>query len=202
MWIVFGAFIFITNKMRDFVKPDTTVMQRVVKLSLLLRSTRISLLQLRHTMLCIRGLSFSIPSYNDLCNVESELMYRELEIHNACRLLLEPIFMGIDFGHRKLGHWAVSIHDIKYGYSELEEILQYGIDNKPIRFGRKFILLFEDFEDKETLGKFYSGELISMNVAQHFIATIPKKEDKINGLYDAVVKNFELAARYRQSNLK
>jgi hypothetical protein len=75
-------------------------------------------------MILIRGLSVTIPSYTDLKEVEVELIRRSEEIQNSCKLLLFPLLDGIDFGHRYLNHWALSMSDIKCGYCELEEILK------------------------------------------------------------------------------
>lgn len=177
------------------MKPNPSVMNRIEYYSILSRNIKITLLQLRKTKLLIRGLNITIPSFNDLNDVESELMKRYQEIENATRLLIEPLLEGIDFGHRYLDHWSLSMYDIKCGYCELEEILQYN-KNAPIRFGRKFIMLVSDYDDS-TLGKFYSGELIPFQTAIHFIDKIPKREDKIKGLHDAVIKTIELAARHR-----
>lgn len=184
--------------MRYFVKSDASVINRVVYYSILLRNLRLSLLQLRFTKLAIRGLGVTVPSYKDLDTVESELMRREIEIQQSCRLLLEPLFNGIDFGHTYLNHWAVSMIDIRRGYCELEEILQYGANNIPKRFGRKFVLLLDDYTDP-TLGNFRSGDLIGIATAVHFIDKIPEKENKVKGLYDAIINNINLAIRYRKS---
>jgi hypothetical protein len=182
-----------------FVKPDATAINRVVYYSILLRNIRITLLQLRKTMLLIRGLNITIPSFEDLRDVEQELIHRAEEIQHACRLLLQPLLSGINFGHEKLNHWALSMNDIKCGYCELEEIISYKND-KPETFGKKFILLLSDYEDS-TLGKFYSGELIPLEKAIHFVDNIPEKEDKVKGLYDAMVESITTAMRYRQSKM-
>ena len=121
------------------------------------------------------------------------------EVMQSCRLLLFPLLEGIDFGHNYLNHWALSMFDIKQGYCELEEILQYS-NNKPKMFGRKYILLLEEYNDL-TLGKFYGGELIPLERAIHFINDIPKKKDKSKGLYEAMVDNITLAMRYRTSKI-
>lgn len=183
--------------MLDFVKPNATVIGRIVYYSILLKNIKITLLQLRRAMLMLRGLSITIPNYKDLKEVETQLMYRANEIQFACMILLKPIFKGIDFGHNTLNHWAISMSDIKRGYCQLEEILQYDGD-KPKRFGRKFIVLLEDFNDG-TLGKWYAGELIEWEKAQHFIDLIPEKVTTLKGLYEAVINHTLTAMNYRLS---
>ena len=187
---------FYYHQMRDFVKPDATVAERIKTLSILIVRFRITLLQLRKTMLLIRELSLTIPSYKDLQDVETELMSRCTEIEHSLRILMEPILQNIDFGHNRLNHWGVSTEDIRLGYCKLEEVIAYDIYDKPIRFGRKFIVLLNDFTDP-TLGKFYSGELIPWSVASNFIDDIPESKGKMKGLYDAVIGSIELASRYR-----
>lgn len=184
--------------MIPFVKPDITVINRVIYYSTLLRDIRITLLQLRKTMIMIRGLGLTIPSFNDLNNIEVQLIRRMQEIEAICKQLLQPLFEGINFGHEYLNHWAIPMSDVEKGYCELEEILQFK-DHRPILFGRKFILLLQDYEDT-TLGKFYGGELIELSKAIHFIEKIPGKvNNKKKGLYDAIRDSIELALRYRTS---
>jgi hypothetical protein len=149
-------------------------------------------------MILIRGLGLTVPSYKDLIEVETELINRANEIQHSCMLLLTPLLEGIDFGHKYLDHWAIPMSDIKNGYCELEEIVQYK-EGKPLLFGRKFILLLYDYED-ESLGRFYGGELIELSKAIHFIDNIPQKKDKIRGLYDAIISSIQLASRYKISN--
>lgn len=183
------------------MKPDQKAIDRIVYYSILLRDIKITLLQLRKAMLMIRGLGLTIPSFEDLRNVEEQLLNRTNEVQHACRLLLEPLLGGIDFGHAKLNHWSLSMNDIKCGYCDLEEIIKYNNNDKPTMFGRKYILLLNDYKDS-TLGKFYGGELIPYEKAVHFIVDIPQKKDKIKGLYDAMIHNIEIAMRFRQSKLK
>lgn len=171
-------------------------MRRVEYYSILSRNIKITLLQLRKTKLLIRGLSLTVPSFNDLNDIELELMRRHEEIENASKLLIKPLLEGIDFGNEHLDFWTLSMYAIKCGYCELEEILQYDERSRPTKFGRKFIMLISDYNDS-ILGKFYSGELIPLQTAIHFIDKIPKKEDKIKGLHDAVIQTIDLAARHR-----
>ena len=178
------------------MKTDQSVINRIEYYSILLRDIRITLLQLRITKLMIRGLSMTVPSYSDLNNIESELMRRGEEVQNSCRLLLQPILEGIDFGHAYLNHWAISMIDIRRRYCELEEILQYNGNHIPKRFGRRFILLLDDYEDPD-LGIFRSGELIAIATAVHFIDNIPPKKGKLKGLYEAIVYKTNIATRYR-----
>jgi hypothetical protein len=182
--------------MRDFVKPEATAISRIEYYSILLRNIKVTLLQLRTTKLLIRGLGFNNPNFSDLDDVEMRLMCRHDEVQNACRLLLEPRFEGINFGHNRLNHWSLSMEDIKCGYCKLEEVIQYDKYGKPTKFGKKFILLLNEYVDP-TLGKFYSGELIPIEKAIHFIDDIPEKKDKVKGLYDAVINSATIAARYR-----
>jgi hypothetical protein len=149
-------------------------------------------------MILIRGLGVTIPSYNDLKDVELELMRRSDEIQNSCKLLLFPLLDGIDFGHNYLNHWMLSMDDIKCGYSELEEILKYNTQGFPQIFGRRFILLIRDYKDPN-LGNFYAGELIDWVKASHFVDEIPKQSDKVNGLYDALLHSYMVASNYRTS---
>ena len=149
----------------------------------------------------IRGLGLTVPNFEDLRKVEEQLISRASEIQQACKLLLQPLFMGIDFGHDRLNYWTLSMNDIKFGYCELEEVVRYNSEDVPKIFGRKFILLIEDYDDS-TLGKFYGGELIAYEKAVHFLPNIPKKEDKIKGLYDAMRHTLQIAMTYRQSKLK
>jgi hypothetical protein len=181
--------------MRDFVKPDSTVIERVIYYSILVRDIRITLLQLRKTKIMMRGLGIMNLNFNDLTENELKLIHHDEEIQNACKQLLLPLFEGIDFGHKYLNHWVIPMSDIKQGYCELEEILQYK-SNRPLLFGRKFVLLLGDYTDP-TLGKFYSGELIELSKAIHFIDKIPPKKDKVKGLYDAIRNSITLASRQR-----
>jgi len=185
--------------MIDFVKPDKSVINRVIYYSILIRDIRVTLLQLRKAMIMIRGLRITVPSFSDLREVETELIRRQNEVMQSCMLLLSPLLEGIDFGHKYLNHWVVSMHDIKQGYCELEEIIAYKND-RPNIFGRKYILLFDDYEDS-TLGKFYSGELVPLEKAIHFIDNILPKKDKSKGLYEAVAESINLASRFRTSKL-
>jgi hypothetical protein len=185
--------------MREFVVIDPTIMTRVIYYSILHRDIKISLLQLRMTKLAIRNLRTTIPSFNDLNDVEIELMHRSDEIQQSCRLLLEPLFEGIDFGHKYFNHWTIPIRDIRQGYCELEEIKQFK-DRRPLIFGRKYILLLYDYTDS-SLGIYKAGRLIELSHAIHFIDSIPPRKDKVKGIYDAIVANFELASRYRTSNI-
>jgi hypothetical protein len=184
--------------MTCFVKPNQTAINRIVYYSILQRDLRVTLLQLRKAMIMLRGLAFTIPSFNDLRAVELELISRSEEVQNNCKLLLLPILGNIDFGHKYLNHWAISMNDIKNGYCELEEIIQYK-HGRPLIFGRKYILLLYDYQDS-TLGKFYGGEIIELAKAIHFIDNIPPQKDKVKGLYDAILNSIELAMRYRTSN--
>jgi len=181
--------------MRYFVKSDATIINRVIYYSILGRNIKLALLQLRFTKLAIRNLSLTVPSFNDLNDIESELIRREMEIQQSCKLLLQPLLSGIDFGHEYLNHWAVSMIDIKRGYCELEEILHYS-NNRPKIFGKRYILLLVDFID-DALGNFRSGDLIDIAVAIHFIDKISGKDNKVKGIYDAIINNFNLAMRYR-----
>ena len=178
------------------MKPSPTVMHRLEYYSILSRNIKITLLQLRKTKLLIRGLSLTIPSFNDLNDIELELIRRHEEIENASKLLIKPLLEGIDFGNERLDFWTLSMNDIKCGYCELEEILQYDERGRPTKFGKRFIMLISDYNDP-ILGKFYSGELIPFQTAIHFIDNIPKKKDKLKGLHDAVIRTIELAARHR-----
>ena len=181
--------------MRYFVKSDASAINRVIYYSVLLRDIKLTLLQLRFTKVAIRNLSLTVPSFNDLNNVESELRRREIEVQQSCKLLLQPILEGIDFGHDYLNHWAVSMIDIRRGYCELEEILRYS-NSKPAHFGRRYILLLQDFKDP-ILGNFVSGNLIDITTAIHFIDRIPENKSRPRGLYDAIINNLNLAIRYR-----
>lgn len=185
--------------MREFVKPNATAINRIVYYSVLLRDIKITLLQLRRTILMVRGLGVTVPSYTDLKDVEVELIRRAGEVQLACRLLFMPLLEGIDFGHEHLNHWAVSMQDIKRGYCELEEILKYK-DDRPELFGRKFIMLLRDFSDP-TLGTWYAGELIPFEKAVHFIDSIPENKEKLKGLYDAMVQGIGIAIKYRLSKV-
>lgn len=180
------------------MEPDPTVINRVIHYSILLRNIRLTLLELRKTMILIRGLSFTVPSYKDLKQVEEQLQNRAEEVQRACKSLLLPLFEGIDFGHDYLNHWAFSMNDIKYGYCELEEILNYGSDNKPKMFGRKYILLLRDYKD-QNLGIFKAGTLINWVTASHFLNDIPEQPSKVKGLYDAIVSSMLMATNYRIS---
>lgn len=181
--------------MRDFVKPNATVMNRVIHYSILQRDIKVALLELRKTKLIIRGLGLLTPNFNDLNEIEMQLIRRSEEIQNACKILLLPLFDGIDFGHKYLNHWALSMPDIRKGFTELEEIIQYK-DDKPIIFGRRYIILLYDYTDP-TLGIFYSGELIGLEKAIHFVDNIPEQKDKVKGMYDAVLDSIHIASRYR-----
>ncbi len=175
------------------MKPDKTVINRVIYYSNLTRESKLALFQLRKTMLAIRGLKFTIPSFNDLKDVEIELMRRIEEINMSSKLLLEPLFEGIDFGHKLLNNWTLATTEIEQGYCELEEILQYNM-GRPYMYGRRFILLLRDYVDP-TLGKFYAGELIELVKASHFILNIPVIKDTKRGLYNAIIGSIELALR-------
>jgi hypothetical protein len=184
--------------MIPFVRTDASVMRRIVYYSILLRNIKITLLQLRFTKLMISDLGMPIPSYNDLNNVESQLMSREQQMQHSCKLMLLPLFEGINFGHEHLNHWAISMIDIKRGYCELEEILQYDIKHKPKIFGRRFVMLLEDYKDP-ILGVFRSGELIKISTAIHFIDNIPESKDKVKGIFDAMINNMNMAITVRKS---
>lgn len=184
--------------MRYFVKPNQTVIERVIYYSILIRNIRITLLQIRKTMLMVRGLDIQNLTINDLKENELVLLHAIDEIQAACKQMLSPIFENIDFGHDYTNHWAIPMNDIKNGYCELEEIIQFK-EGKPIVFGRKYILLLYDYIDP-TLGKFYGGELIPLHKAIHFIDNIPKQQDKVKGLYDAIINSLVLATRTRNSN--
>jgi len=186
--------------MINFVKPSKTAMNRIIYYSILIRNIRLTLLQLRKTMLMIRGLSVSAPHFTDLRDVELNLIHNQLQIQQACKLLIEPLLNGIDFGHKHVDNWSVNMRDIKQGYTELEEIVRYGSKKQSQIYGRKFILLHENFTDS-TLGIFYSGELIELQKAIHFIDKIIPKSDKQKGLYDAMVNTTAMAMRYRTSKL-
>ncbi len=179
--------------MISFMKPDKTVINRVIYYSNLIRESRLALFQLRKTMLAIRGLKFTIPSFNDLKDVEIELIRRIEEINNSSRLLLEPLFEGIDFGHKFLNNWTLSTTEIEQGYCELEEIKQYN-NGRPYIYGRKYILLLRDYTDA-TFGTFYAGELIEFVKADHFISNIPIIKDTKRGLYNAIIGSIKLALR-------
>ena len=180
------------------MKPNQTVIERVIYYSILIRNIRITLLQIRKTMLMIRGLNIQNLTINDLKENESVLLHSIEEIQTACKQMLVPIFEGIDFGHTYLNHWAIPMSNIKNGYCELEEILQYKED-KPLIFGRRYILLLYDYIDP-SLGKFYGGELIELSKAIHFIDNIPQQPDRVKGLYDAIINSLMLATRTRTSN--
>jgi hypothetical protein len=184
--------------MIPFVRTDASIMRRIVYYSILLRNIKIALLQLRFTKLMISDLGMPIPSHNDLNNVESQLMSRERQLQQSCKLLLSPLFEGIDFGNDYLNHWAVSMIDIKRGYCELEEILQYDIKHRPKMFGRRFVMLLEDYKDP-TLGIYRSGELIKISTAIHFIDNIPESNDKVKGIFDAMINNINMAMTIRKS---
>lgn len=186
--------------MRYFVKPNQNVIDRVIYYSILRRDIRVSLFQLRKAIIMIRGLRITIVSSPEMRDTEMELIRAVDSLENSCRLLLEPLFEGINFGHKYFNHWSIPMHDIHKGYCELEEIIQYKED-KPVIFGRKYILLLYDYTDS-TLGKFYGGELIELSKAIHFIDNIPEKKDKLKGLYDAITSSIELSMRYhRTSNI-
>jgi hypothetical protein len=181
-----------------FVKPDASAIKRIVYYSTLLRDIRLTLLQLRRTKLLIRNLGVTVPSFEDLNDVEVNLLRRAEEVKQASRLLLEPILEGIDFGHKRLDFWCFSVEDIKNGHCKLEEILNYDASGKPLMFGRRFILLLEDYSD-ETLGKFYAGELVPLEKAIHFIDKMPVKETKVHGLREAMLQNIEEAMKYKRN---
>lgn len=180
------------------MKPNQTSINRVIYYSILIRNIKLTLLQLRYTKVLMRGLDIMNLNFNDLNENELKLIHNMDELQNACRLLLFPIFDGIDFGHKYLDHWAIPMNDIKNGYCELEEILQYK-EGRPLIFGRKYILLLYDYSDS-TLGKFYGGELIELNKAIHFIDNIPLQKDKVKGLYDAILTNIAFNIRQHSKN--
>lgn len=184
--------------MLDFVKTDKTVVSRLIYLSTLLWKIKLTLLQLRRTMLMIRDLNLMVPNYKDLIEVEMQLIRRQDEIQNSCRLLLSPILMNIDFGHQKLNHWALSTNDIKRGYCELEEILTYNTKGNPVIFGRKYILLLVDHKDP-ILGEFVAGELLPLVNALAILDNIPEKKSVATGLYNAVLGSMQIALNYRTS---
>lgn len=176
-----------------FVKPDISVIERIIYYSTLTREARLTLFQLRKTIVAIRGLKFTVPNYTDLNDVEIQLIRRIAEIQNSSRLLLEPLLEGKDFGHKYLNNWIISISEIEQGFCAFEEIKGYK-DAKPYLYGNKYILLLRDYVDK-SIGKFYGGSLISLTTAEHFINDIPKLEVPTKGLYNAVIKSIELALR-------
>lgn len=183
--------------MRDFMKPDPTVISRVIYYSILIRDIKITLLKLRETKILMRGLRIQNLNFSDLNDNELKLIHNMEEVEHSCKLLLEPLFEGIDFGHKYLNHWSLAMSDIKKAYAELEEIKQFK-DNRPLIFGRKYILLLFDYTDS-TLGKFYAGEIIELSKAIHFVDDIPERLDKVKGLYDAMLNSTQLALRYRNT---
>jgi hypothetical protein len=183
--------------MRPFMKPDATVINRVIYYSILIRDIKLTLLELRKTKLLMRGLAIQNLNFNDLTENELKLINNMWEVEKSCRLLLEPLFEGINFGHKYLNHWSLSMSDIRKGFAELEEIKQFK-DSRPLIFGRKYILLLYDYTDK-SLGKFYAGEVIELEKAIHFIDDIPERKDKVKGLYDAILNSIQLASRYRNT---
>ena len=178
------------------MKPNETAIDRVIRYSLFLRDVRLTLLQLRKTAFMIRRLDLPTIPFNNLLDVEASLKRTEIEINTKCKLLLEPILRGIDFGHNRLNQWWLSTPEIEKGYCELEQILKYDTNNKPIMFGKQYILLLYDYTDS-TLGLFYRGELIPYTTAIHFINNIPKKKVKIDSLYKVLMQTIETAIKHR-----
>jgi len=174
-----------------FVKPDITAINRVIYYSSLTRESRLTLFQLRKTIVALRQLNFSIPSFNDLKYVESELIRRMDEIQNASKLLLEPLLEGKDFGHKYLNIWTFSASEIEQGYCKYEEIKGYK-NAKPYLYGQNYVLLLRDYEDP-TLGLFYGGSLINFTIAEKFIDNIPVKPWPLKGLYSTISKTIEIA---------
>jgi len=185
--------------MIDFVKPDASVVKRLEFYSILMRDIKITLLQLRKTKLMIRGLRISSLTYSDLDEVEMKLIHNLEEVNNSCKRLLHPLLGGFDFGHERLNHWGFSIADIKLGYCKLEEILEYN-KNKPVRFGKRFILLLDDYKDP-TFGSYAAGDLINIATASHFIDDIPPRKNVNKGLYQAIIQSMVMAMNYRNKLL-
>jgi hypothetical protein len=181
-----------------FVKPDITAINKVIYYSSLTRESKLTLFQLRKTMAALRGLNFSIPSFNDLQNVELELLRRLDEIQHASRLLLEPLLEGKDFGHKYLNNWIFATSEIEQGYCKYEEIKGYK-NARPYLYGQNYILLLRDYEDS-TLGLFYGGTLINYATAEHFIDAIPFKPWPAKGIYGTILKTIELALTSHRKN--
>ena len=179
------------------MKPNQTAVDRIIHYSILLWDIKLTLFQLRKTMLLMRNLNFTSPTFKDLTEVEMALKRRETEIQYSCNILLDPLLEHKDFGHKKLGHWSVSVGEIAQGYCEYREILAYDND-KAIEFGKEYILLLTDYEDN-VLGKFYKGELIPFTIAQHFIDKIPPRKIRPKGLYEVLVQTIERAILTRSS---
>lgn len=189
--------------MIPFVKPDSTVIDRVIYYSILQRDIKVSLFQLRQAILMIRGLRISSISSktNELSTLEVELLRTKDELETVTRRLLEPLFEGINFGHAYFNHWTIPMRDLKRGYCELEEIVRYiQHTDKPdeLVYGKKYIMLLHEYNNP-TLGKFYAGELIELSKAIHFIDLIPEQKDKQKGLYDAITSSIELSMRYHRT---
>lgn len=182
-----------------YVKPDITVINRIIYYSNLLREARLALFQLRKTKVAIRGLAFTIPDFRNLYDVEMGLMRRIEEIKYASELLLKPLLEGKDFGHKYLNYWSFSITDVEQGYCEYEEILKYK-DGKPNIYGNKYILLLRDYPDP-TLGLHYGGTLMNFATASHFINDIPRVQTNTKGLYNAIISSIELPLKYPRLKL-
>jgi hypothetical protein len=192
-----GFLIFVN--MEDFMKPDINVVIKVTQYSLLIRDLRLTLLQVRRAILMLNNLRIPIHNKEEMRNLESELLYKLEEVERSCKLLLQPVFGGIDFGNDKMNHWHFSSEDIRNGYCRLEEVLHYKND-RPVSFGRRYILLLEDYTDN-VLGKFYGGELVPLETAVDFLDNIPVRTEKVKGVFDAYINNLSLAMSYRTKRL-
>lgn len=168
-----------------FMRPDAKAIDRVIYYSYLNRDLNLTILQLRRTKLMLDNLRIFNINPRDLNDIELSLLSRRDELQNSARLIMEPLFEGIDFGHSELNFWTFSTKDIERNYCRFEEVLRRkGVTNTQI-YGRSFIMLLEDYTDP-TLGKFYCGELINLSTAAHFLNNIPKRKHRPKNLYDSM----------------
>lgn len=169
------------------MRPDSKAIERVIYYSYLHRDLNLTILQLRRTKLMLDNLRIFNINPNDLDEIETNLLSRRDELQNAARIIMQPLFENIDFGHSNLNHWVFSTKDIERNYCRLEEILRHkGVVSDPI-YGRSFVMLLEDYTDP-SLGKFYCGELINLSVAIHFLDSIPKRKQRPKNLYDSMTE--------------
>jgi hypothetical protein len=125
---------------------EETVIQRIIRYSKIVLTLKLNKTQLERAFEVSNKIKIRIFSkiyYNIMIQ---ELDSRQFEINNQIRILLEPLFQGVNYGYSNLAHWALSQIEMQNGYILLEHDCIYNEKCKLIS-GYQCILFLSDYKD-------------------------------------------------------
>ncbi len=135
------------------MKPELTIIQKIIYYSKCILTLKISFQILNSFDTTISRIPTPFYKIKDAeKEIKEDISRRIEEYENKIRFLLQPLFLGIDFGYDK--HWYLCAEDMQQGYLLLEKSIE-DLSNKEAEL---YILSLSNYKDDKFNIK--EGELL------------------------------------------